>query len=48
MGLASLERLYTFTVSAEVLDELEQYVGEYAAAHIDRPMKSLGMLGLLE
>jgi len=45
---APLERLYTFTVTDEVLKELEQYVGEYAAGHIDRQMKSLGMLGLLE
>lgn len=42
-----LEKLYTFTVSDNVLWELEQVVGRYFCAHTDKKFQSLSMLDLL-
>lgn len=41
-----VEKLYTFTVGENILNELEQVVGRYFAAHTDRPFQSLSMLEL--
>ncbi len=41
---APLEKLYTFSVSEEVLDELDAITTEYIKRFIDRPIKSLEML----
>lgn len=41
-----IERLYTFTVSDTVLEELEQICRDNRRRFIDRPLKSLDMLGL--
>lgn len=45
---APLEKLYTFTVTDDVLAELERFVSSYIKKHIDRDMKSLGMLRMIE
>lgn len=39
-----LEKLYTFTVSERVQEELEQVVGRYFSAHTDKSFQSLAML----
>lgn len=44
---AGIEKLYTFTVSNEVLDELGRISTAYRNRYIDRKMKSLEMLSLL-
>lgn len=44
---SKIERLYTFTVSESVLQELVQIAKEYRQKYIDREMKSLEMLSLL-
>lgn len=41
---ASVEKLYTFTVSGEVLRKLEQVLGEYMQVYIDRKFNSLQVL----
>lgn len=41
-----IERLYTFTVSDTVLEELEQICRDNRRRFIDRPLKSLDILGL--
>lgn len=43
-----IESLYRFTVTREVLDELNRIAGEYKAAHVDRKLKSEEMLALLD
>ncbi|WP_034446832.1 DNA repair protein RecO [Butyrivibrio sp. AE2032] len=43
-----LERLYTFNVTEEVLDELCRVVRLFRKRYIDRPMKSLEMLGTFD
>ncbi len=43
-----LEKLYTFSVSEEVLDELVYVTDEFRKTYIDRPMKSLEMLKTFE
>ena len=42
-----LEKLYTFTVTAEVLGQLEHISNKYIDMSIDRPLKSLEMLNML-
>jgi len=44
---SGIEKLYTFTVSEEVLKELEEIAARYRKRFIDREMKSLQMLSLL-
>lgn len=44
---ASIEKLYTFTVSNQVLEELQDIAEAYRKRYIDRKMKSLEMLSLL-
>lgn len=44
---ASIEKLYTFTVSEMVLDELIQIAQRYRLHYIDREFKSLEMLSVL-
>ena len=39
-----LKGLYSFSVSDEVLSELEMIAQDYTARHVDRPMKSLEVL----
>ena len=39
-----IRKLYTFTVSDEILCTLEKYVGSYLNKHLDRNMKSMEML----
>lgn len=41
---ASVEKLYTFTVSEEVLQKLEQVLREYMQVYIDRKFNSLQVL----
>ncbi len=41
---SSLEKLYTFTVSQEVLLELERITTAYIGRYIDRPLKAMDML----
>ncbi len=43
-----LERLYTFNVTEEVLDELCRVVRLFRKRYIDRPLKSLEMLGAFD
>lgn len=42
-----LEKLYTFTVSDNVMRELEQVIGRYFDVHTDKKFQSLSMLDLL-
>ena len=44
---SSVEKLYTFTVSPQVLKDLENVMEFYLKLHIDRRFKSLDMLELL-
>lgn len=44
---AGVERLYTFTVTEEVLKELKQVAGRYRKEFMDRPFKSLEILETL-
>ena len=39
-----IEKLYTFTVSQEVLKKLEQIMNEYMAFYIDRKFHALQVL----
>lgn len=39
-----LQKLYTFTVSDNILHELEQVVGRYFSSHTDKTFRSLNML----
>lgn len=39
-----IEKLYTFSVAGEILEELEEIAGIYRRKHMDREMKSLGIL----
>lgn len=41
---SSIEKLYTFTVSNEVLEELKQCMNSYKEYYIDKKMKSLEIL----
>lgn len=41
---SSIEKLYTFTVSKEVMSELKTCIENYQEAYIDRKMKSLDLL----
>ena len=41
---STIEKLYTFTVSDEVLKELGTVLGQYTATHIDKRFKSLEIL----
>ncbi len=41
---SSIEKLYTFTVSKEVMSELKKCVENYKELYIDRKMKSLDLL----
>ena len=43
-----IERLYTFLVNDEVLSEMQRISGHYIRLVIDRPMKSLEMLDVLD
>ena len=42
-----IEKLYSFTVSESILNELADAVHVYFCSHTDRPFKSLSMLDLL-
>lgn len=44
---SSVEKLYTFTVSPQVLKDLENVMNFYCRLHIDRRFKSLDMLEML-
>ncbi len=44
----SIEKLYSFTVNDEVLKDLENVMEHYLRFHVDRPMKSLEMLEIME
>ena len=44
---ASIEKLYTFTVSDSVLAEMIQFSEKYRSCYIDRELKSLEMLSVL-
>lgn len=44
---APVERLYTFTVSADVRKDLEAVMDQYLKLHIDRKFKTLDMLELI-
>lgn len=41
---APLERLYGFQLTEEILDEMERVVKAYFRRHVDKQMKSLGIL----
>ncbi len=41
---STIEKLFTFTVSDEVMSELKKCVGNYKEIYIDKKMKSLDML----
>ena len=41
---SSIEKLYTFTVSDEVLDELRRVLGQYVGMYVDKHFKSLEIL----
>ena len=41
---SSIEKLYTFTVSAQVQKELKQLMKQYIRHHIDKNFKSLEVL----
>ena len=41
---SSIEKLYTFTVSKEVMSELEKCVESYCGIYIDKKMKSLELI----
>ena len=41
---SSIEKLYTFTVSKEVLDEVRRIMKQYMSAHVDKSFKSLEIL----
>lgn len=43
-----LKKLYTFTVSEAVLEELEKITSDYVGRHVDRQMKSLEVLETLQ
>lgn len=43
-----VEKLYTFTVSSQVLADLENVMDFYCKLHIDRRLKSLDMLEMLD
>ena len=45
---STLEKLYTFSVSDEVLGEITGVAEEYSKRFVDRPMKSLEMLKTFE
>lgn len=44
---SDIQKLYTFTVSAEVMNELRRCIGSFSKRHIDRGMKSLELLEML-
>ena len=48
IATSPLERLYTFTVTEDVLDEISAVSEEYRKKFVDRPMKSLEMLKTFE
>ena len=48
IAMSPLERLYTFTVTEDVLDEISAVSEEYRKKFVDRPMKSLEMLKTFE
>ncbi len=39
-----IEKLYTFSVTGEILEELEKIAGIYRKKYMDREMKSLSIL----
>lgn len=45
---APVEKLYTFTVSPQVLKDLENVMEYYLKLHVDRRFKSLDMLDMIE
>lgn len=45
---AGLEKLYTFTVTPEVLQTLQKVMREYTGRYIDRKLKSLQVLEVME
>ena len=45
---ASIEKLYTFTVSEEVLFQLQKICSNYRKRYIDKKLKSLEMIQLLD
>ena len=47
IATSNLEKLYTFTVTDEVLSELEKISSRYIGDSIDRPLKSLEMLNMI-
>lgn len=47
IATSNLEKLYTFTVTDEVLSELERISSRYIEDSIDRPLKSLEMLNMI-
>lgn len=48
IAVTPIEKLYTFNVSTEVLGEMKIVVESYRKKYIDRKMKSLEMINLLE
>ncbi len=42
-----IKRLFSFTVTDEVLMEIKEILGRCMEAYVDRPMKSLDILGML-
>ena len=42
-----VEKLYTFVVKEEVLDELEKIVADYLEKYVDRHFKSLEILKMI-
>ena len=44
----SLNKLYSFSLGKEVLNQLDMITGEYRNRYIDRPLKSLEMLEVFE
>lgn len=44
---APIEKLYTFNVSKDVLNELQRMMTHYINEHIDRPFKSLEILEIM-
>ena len=45
---AGVEKLYSFTVSPQVLHTLEKVMKLYLGKYIDRPLKSLQILEVVE